>query len=238
MRKTILTSLTLLFAVTITSAQNSLSILNLDRGPWGSTEQSIIQSQGTVENTNGSTAIDVAVRRITIDTVPGTLNYFCWEQCYEPPTDVSPTSMTIVPGDRIDLFYADYKPQGNAGISTLAYCFYDVNNEADSVCATVRFSASPTGILDVFSENRSGVSESYPNPASDVANINYALHNGWNNASLNVYSMLGTEVKHLSLTENQGTVRLDVSSYPDGLYFYSLVVDGAEIQTRRMMVNH
>ncbi len=217
------------------TAQNSLTIIDIDRNPWGSVE-SIIQTVGTVENTNGSGPIDVKVRRITIDTIPGTQNYFCWEQCYEPPTNESPTSLTIPVGDRVSSFYGDYKPLGNVGVSTLAYCFFDVNNEADSVCATVRYHASPVGIQDVFMGDESGVSESYPNPATRVANINYALHQGWQKAELKVYSMLGSRVKTIKLKEDQGTLKMDVTSMPSGMYFYTLVVDGNDVNTRKMLV--
>lgn len=214
----------------------SLTIASLDLNPWGSVQTSVIQSQGSIENTSGAGALDVKVKRITVDTVPGTENYFCWEQCYEPPTSESPTSMSIAVGQRIDQFYADYKPNGQAGVSTLIYCFYDVANQADSVCATVRFSASPLGVQDVFTGNKSGISTAYPNPAKGVANINYALKNGWNTADLKVYSMLGALVKKVNLKEDQGTLKLDVSSLPAGMYFYTLTVDNNSISTKKMLV--
>ncbi|MCB0755898.1 MAG: T9SS type A sorting domain-containing protein [Flavobacteriales bacterium] len=227
------------FAVMIASAtfaQNSLTIPSIDDFVWGSIEDNLIQAEGTVENTNGSGPIDVRVQRITIDTVPGSQNYFCWEQCYEPPTSISPTAMTIDPGQRVDQFYADYKPNGQQGISTLAYCFYNDANEADSVCVTVRFSASPVGIQDVFLGNQSGISESYPNPAKSVAKINYALSAGWNKAELMIYSMLGAQVRKINLLEDQGTLKLNVSDLPSGMYFYTLMVDDKSIATKKMLV--
>lgn len=217
-------------------AQNSLTILNLDRDVWGSVETTLMQSVGTIENTNGTSAIAVRAERITIDTVPGTQNYFCWEQCYEPPTSVSPTTISLDPGQRMETFYADYKPNGIAGVSTLQYCFYDDTNQMDSVCAIVRFTASPVGVQDVFMGNQSGISESYPNPAKTVANINYALKSGWNKAGIEVFSMLGAKVKRVALKEDQGTLKLDVVDLPSGMYFYTLNVDGNDISTKKMLV--
>ncbi|MBC8523429.1 T9SS type A sorting domain-containing protein [PVC group bacterium] len=195
-----------------------------------------MQSIGTIENTNGTVPIAVRAERITIDTVPGTQNYFCWEQCYEPPTSISPTTITLDPGERMEQFYADYKPNGIAGVSTLAYCFYDDVNQVDSVCSTVRFTASPLGVQDVFMGNRSGISESFPNPAKTVANINYALKVGWEKANLTVYSMLGSKVRTIALKEDQGTLKLDVASLPSGMYFYTLHVNGSDINTKKMLV--
>lgn len=234
--KSIVSFLSLCLMVSGAVAQNSLSILDLNLTPWGSVDESIIQSQGLIENTNGNGDIEVMVKRITVDTITGSQNYFCWAQCYEPVVSVSPAPVVIGAGQSADNFYADYKPQGHAGVSTLTYCFYNRLNQADSVCATIRFSASPTGVLDVFKSDRSGVSEAYPNPARSVANINYALHQGWRNAEITVYSMLGSKVKTVKLKEDQGTVKLDVASLPTGMYFYTLAVDGNTMQTRKMLV--
>ncbi|MBI1287913.1 MAG: T9SS type A sorting domain-containing protein [Flavobacteriales bacterium] len=216
-------------------AQNNLSISSLDRNPWGAVNASVIQTDGVIEN-SGSNDIEVMVRRTIVDTVPGSQNYFCWVQCYEPQTEVSPSPLTIPAGQSASDFYADYKPNGNAGVSTMIYCFYDRLVQSDSVCATVRFSASPAGILDVFAGDRSGVSESYPNPARSIANINYALAQGWRKAEIKVYSMLGSLVKQVALKENQGTLKLNVSTLPSGMYFYMLTVDDREISTKKMLV--
>jgi len=234
--KRILLSLSVFMFFQGVRAQSSLTLPAIDRYVWGSVEDGILQCEGTVENTNGSTAIDVRVKRITVDTVPGTQNYFCWEQCYEPATSVSPTALNIPVGERISQFYADYKSNGIPGVSVLTYCFYDDANEADSVCATVRFSATPVGILDVFTQDRSGVSEPYPNPARNEARVNYALHSGWQSAKVDLYSMLGAKVRTVRLTNDHGTLTLHVSDLPSGMYFYSLVVDDKTVTTRKMLV--
>ena len=235
MKKLVL-SASLILATAGLYAQNSLTIASLERNVWGAATTSIMQSIGTVENTNGSGPIAVRAERITIDTVPGSQNYFCWEQCYEPPTSISPTTITLAPGARMDQFYADYKPNGTVGVSTLAYCFYDDANPVDSVCATVRFTSSGVGIQDVFMGNESGVSESFPNPAKTIAKINYALAAGWQKAELTVYSMLGSKVKKVNLKEDQGTLKLNVADLPSGMYFYTLVVDNKDISTKKMLV--
>jgi hypothetical protein len=234
--KKIVLGFSLMIAAAGLQAQNSLSVLSIDNAVWGSAEVTLMQTVGTVENTNGLGPIAVRAERITIDTIPGTQNYFCWEQCYEPPISISPTTITLDPGQRMDQFYADYKPNGIAGVSTLQYCFYDDTNHADSACVTVRFTASPLGVQDVFRGNQSGISESYPNPAKTFANINYALNSGWSKAEITVFSMLGSKVKNVNLTGDQGTLKMDVANLPSGMYFYTLSVDGKGISTKKMLV--
>lgn len=133
-------------------------------------------------------------------------------------------------------FYADYVPHSTTGVSTFEYCFFDKNNTQDETCIQITFDTQNVGIEDVFKSEGSGVSEAYPNPARSVANINYALHQGWRNAEITVYSMLGSKVKTVKLKEDQGTVKLDVASLPTGMYFYTLAVDGNTMQTRKMLV--
>jgi hypothetical protein len=88
----------------------------------------------------------------------------------------------------------------------------------------------------VFTGDKSGISTAFPNPAKGVANVNYALKKGWKTADLKVYSMLGAMVKKVNLKEDQGTLKLDVSSLPAGMYFYTLTVDNNNISTKKMLV--
>jgi len=57
--------------------------------------------------------------------------------------------------------------------------------------------------------------------------------------SLKIYDVLGNEVKTLVYQkQNAGTyvVKFDGSNYPSGIYFYSLVVNGINIETKSMVL--
>ncbi|MCF8257181.1 MAG: T9SS type A sorting domain-containing protein [Flavobacteriales bacterium] len=214
-------------------AQNSLTVVSMPQEVWGNTDASFIQAAGGVENISGS-AVEVKVRSQEVSIVPGTLNYFCWAQCYEPGVTLSPTSITLQPGERVNAFYGDYMPQGQAGISSLKYCFFNVANEADSVCSIVRFSASPVGINDPGATARPNISKAYPNPAANDLFIDYVVGEGV--GRIDIYSMLGVKVKSLNLTGQQGRLNVNVASLPAGMYLYRLTVNGQEIQTKRFSV--
>jgi len=231
--KRILSAL-LIASATGAIAQNSLTIVSMPQEVWGNTDAAYIQAPGSVENTSGS-AVEVKVRSTEVSVIPGTLNYFCWAQCYEPGVTLSPTSITLQPGERVNAFYGDYIPQGQAGISSIKYCFFNVANEADSVCGIVRFSASPVGVNDLSAAGRSNISKSYPNPASNDLFIDYAVGEGV--GRIDIYSMLGMKVKSVNLTGQQGRVNLNVAALPAGMYLYRLVVNGQDVQTKRFSVS-
>jgi hypothetical protein len=228
--------LTLALAFTSTSAlaQSSLSIVALEREVWGNTTSSIIQSNAAVENISDQ-SISVKVSSEEISVVAGTLNYFCWAQCYEPGVTVSPTAVTIEPGQRIDSFYGDYKPQGQSGITTIKYCFFNVANEADSVCGIVRFNATPVGIQDVANSSTPGISDAFPNPAVGEMTFSYATGGGI--GRLDIYSMLGSKVKSVRLPELSGKAKVNVESLTAGMYLYRLNVNGKDIQTRKLIIS-
>ena len=74
-----------------------------------------------------------------------------------------------------------------------------------------------------------------PNPVRDVTKIQFGLPQGSNNAQLVITDNLGRVVKSLRLTAS-GMVNVDVSSFGNGVYNYSLVIDNKTLQTRKMTV--
>src|SRR6266542_432847 len=74
-----------------------------------------------------------------------------------------------------------------------------------------------------------------PNPVRDVTKIQFGLLQGSNNAQLVITDNLGRVVKSLRLTAS-GMVNVDVSSFGNGVYNYSLVIDNKTLQTKKMTV--
>lgn len=75
--------------------------------------------------------------------------------------------------------------------------------------------------------------QNYPNPANIKTYIK--LNYTGEEVSFRIYDVLGKLVEEIEVIDK--TIILDVSSYPDGIYLYTLEVDGEKI-TRRMTVKH
>jgi hypothetical protein len=50
--------------------------------------------------------------------------------------------------------------------------------------------------------------------------------------------MLGIEVENMLLESRSNKKSINVSTYPSGIYFYTLVVDGKVIQSKKLIVKH
>lgn len=76
-----------------------------------------------------------------------------------------------------------------------------------------------------------------PNPFNKETKIKYFLSEISNNAVIYVYNMNGNPIKNYKLI-NKGTNELIINSNElnTGMYIYSLIVDGKEIDTKRMII--
>jgi hypothetical protein len=74
-----------------------------------------------------------------------------------------------------------------------------------------------------------------PNPASNSALFIYSAQE---NASseIRVYNMMGQEMSRYKLEKNSSSVRADYSEYQNGIYFYSLLVNGKKVQTKKLVI--
>ena len=78
----------------------------------------------------------------------------------------------------------------------------------------------------------------FPNPASDVAHINYSIPSNANTADVFVFSINGVQMATYSLNTNENELTFNVNNYNDGLYVYTVVVDGQKKITQRFVVRH
>lgn len=77
-----------------------------------------------------------------------------------------------------------------------------------------------------------------PNPFGLVTEIRYDLPDEVQKAVIFVYNLQGSQIQRLELTEKgTGKVTLDAGTLEAGMYIYSMVVDGEEVDTKRMIIS-
>jgi hypothetical protein len=209
-----------------------------DVTPWayGATDE-VIHSYGDVTNDSGDSK-SVHCKRTNVNVGAGTSNYFCWTQCYGPNTDQSPVATDLDAGATSELFGGYYNANGFVGYSIVRYTFFDANNPNDSTSFEVTYSTDPNGVEDVFTSGETGMSAAYPNPANTSTSVAYNLLPGTNDATIEMFDVLGSKVRKIELTEDNGEMKVQLSTIPSGLYFFNLVVDGKTLETRKLMVSH
>jgi hypothetical protein len=76
-----------------------------------------------------------------------------------------------------------------------------------------------------------------PNPFSANTEIRYSLANSVTKAGLYIYDMQGKQIKHIpNLTRGDHFVIINGSELSAGMYIYTLIADGQEVATKRMIL--
>jgi hypothetical protein len=188
----------------------------------------------TVKNTGTATKA-LRMKRIHVDTIPGTSNYFCWAQCYVPSVDESPIGDNVVlESDSVFKFmYLDYQPKGNLGVTTVRYVIRNAADPLDTASLLVNFNATPTAINEITTTPK--LNSLFPNPANNNVTVNFVLNAG--QASIEVKNVLGQVQKIMPIVAGSKSTNLNVADLPSGIYFVSLKSNGNIIDTKRLVVN-
>ncbi len=79
--------------------------------------------------------------------------------------------------------------------------------------------------------------QNIPNPFTENTEIRYTISEKSRNCGLYIYDMQGRPVKNISgLDPGEGSVVINGSELKAGMYIYSLIVDGHEIDSKRMIL--
>lgn len=230
--------LAFVFLTTTLMAQQSLQIIEMDTVVYGNAYSTTdIVAHINIKNVS-SNNVDVKVRRIDRNYNDLTDdNAICWDVCFQTSISVSPTTITLAPGEETDHdnfsghVYPDQDGVEHQG--DITYVFYDVNNPTDSVATTVTYIATQT--FDIKERKPVRQLEVFPNPASDHLEVNYDLNASGTN-SFELINLVGNTVYRKELTSAKGQLSLDIAKLPRGVYFYVLRNEAKTLATRKLII--
>jgi hypothetical protein len=90
----------------------------------------------------------------------------------------------------------------------------------------------------LYVSDQISVSNIYPNPASEYAELDFSISTGLRDAKLIFYNVLGSKMEEFTLNKNDRKLRVNTRDMPTGLYFYQLSIDGKKVATKKMLVRH
>ena len=90
----------------------------------------------------------------------------------------------------------------------------------------------------LYMNDRLWVSNVYPNPADDVAEVDYQLNGPVGEAKLILLNVLGAPINEYGLDRGDRKVRIVTRDLATGYYLYQLSVDGKKVATKRLLVRH
>ncbi len=121
---------------------------------------------------------------------------------------------------------------GNEFNPTVQYRFFNALNGNDDDLVTLVYHLSGVGFSDLSSYS---VSSPFPNPAVTSFRVNFDLPD-FKQASLNIYAANGALLGKYNLNESKGTTHVSVSALTNGVYFYSIEIDGKTIGVEKVIV--
>ncbi len=201
--------------------------LTIDCHATNEEEMYFLQYHFQICNASETTNMVVELQKTVIQAVEGTSNTFCYDgNCVSPDVMEYP-SVVIAPNgsSTIDL---DYSANGIMGTTTVQYTFTTSNGKTSQI--TVNFIGDyEDGIEDapVVDANL------YPNPVSSVSTFECNVPQ---DAVLQVYSCTGQKLNEYALYQGENKVTINASEYASGLYICSVVMKGAVVQTKKMIV--
>lgn len=220
------------------SHSQSLQIVNFDTVVMGNAFTSDdIYGKASIRNTS-TTSKTVKVRRhynpsnALVDS-----NAICWGFCFEPEVDVSPIGITIAAGATNSIDFSGHvypDKDGVARTGQIMYTFFVDESPEDSVSILITFEVTPTFSITRFETNHR-LGRVYPNPASDVIEINLEVKPE-EGASISFTDITGRVVKTIALSAHDQVHRMTVSDLPMGVYLYTVHVNGRPESTRRLVI--
>lgn len=114
-------------------------------------------------------------------------------------------------------------------------------NAPDALSAAAERNVSELNIHPedrMYTSDQITVSNIYPNPAHDIADIDYAMSSNVGSASITLLNILGSPIAEHTLDRNERKVRLQTRDLANGYYFYQLTVEGTKVATKKLLVKH
>ena len=199
-------------------------------------DMGIIEIKFQVTNTSDETLTLIAEKE-EINVVEGTENYFCFGFCFPSSVYVgSPYDLEPGSGDEWSFHYIPYDAETGApvfGEQVMIYSLYERNNPDNKFILNVTFKYSEDGIVDNTCVDE--FSNAYPMPASNVVNFDYNFASSVD-AEVAIYNMMGQEVMRNRFSGMNGKLSINVSDLTDGVYFYSLIVNGKTEKSNKLVI--
>jgi hypothetical protein len=242
MKKTLLTLNLIFFTIGFSIAQN-FKLLDLEGNDITNSQVSIELNQSQLntdvvfdayfENSK-SDSVNINVRRITEDIVPGAENLLCWFICHGATQNES-VPIWVRANDVVSNFKSHYNSLNNYGSSNFTFVFFDVNNPSDSVFLKINYNTGTLGLNKLNSKNN-GLTI-FPNPANQKFEVSFAQNNAATK-EIKITNLLGSVVKSQNLNKLDSSAIVNTHDLEDGVYFVQLLSNGKIENSKRLVVKH
>jgi len=140
-----------------------------------------------------------------------------------------------------DRYYIDY----NAVIPVIVEAMKAQQAQIEELKSTVancckanlKSASLASGTTNSLAENVAQLDQNIPNPFSQETKIGCFIPEASGTSVLYIYNMNGTQLQQYNVNgKGKQSVTINGNSFVPGMYLYSLVIDGKEVDTKRMIL--
>jgi hypothetical protein len=141
---------------------------------------------------------------------------------------------SVVYDEDIDRYYLDY----NSIIPVIVEAMKELSAEVDELKNKNNLKSASLGIETNTDEKKeASLGQNVPNPFSTTTRIEMYLPSTVSKAMLYLYNMQGEQIKSFDINERGNTlVTIEGYTLKAGMYLYTLVADGKEVDTKKMIL--
>jgi hypothetical protein len=194
---------------------------------------------------NYSSTKTIKIKRYLLQYTSGQDVYYCFgTNCYtanSSPAFIPTQNVTLSPGGTLPNgagtygLKTDFDDNNVIGNSLVRYTLYDVNNASDSLSFTINYEVGSVGIKQI-EQVRYTMSSCMPNPAKNYTNIIYEIKNFNGNAKLILNDIIGNKLKDFKIEEPSGNLKIDLTEFNKGIYFYTLQINNKNMVSRKLII--
>jgi hypothetical protein len=195
-----------------------------------------------IVHNNTENGMNIVAARTNIDIVEGTSNSFCWVTCWASSVDTSDGYVFIPAGGQSSetefsghYNYSDQNGNIHYGTSIVKYSFFN-KDDYNTICTlVVKYMLGYEGV-DENGYRGAKFTDIYPNPASSKASLSYQLPGNVKSGEIKIINLVGKTLKTIPVTQREGKVSIDVSDLSEGIYFYTINLDGVTVKTKKLVI--
>ncbi len=134
--------------------------------------------------------------------------------------------------------YTGYKAVSYANlVGLLIEAIKELNNKIDDCCNAAGVTSGINNVSVQKKQTENLLFQNNPNPFNSSTEIKFYVTEKSQNASILIFDMNGKEVKKFKIIQKgNNSITISTNELPTGMYFYTLFIDGKDIDTKKMIL--
>lgn len=163
-------------------------------------------------------------------------SFFCFDNnCLDQK--IEDYILKVEPGQTLTNFQVALDAGLSAGESSVQYVVFNKSQPGQLLEFTLNYSVEEKSEKpNIYDSRFITLHDVYPNPVTDNATVVYKILNDRVSARIRLHNLLGNVVADYELSPADTQLRLRVDDLSEGIYFYTLYLEGESVVTRKLII--